>query len=145
LEKPTLIEKLLWFSENGPDADAMDSASFTLCNAPNTEGILEADIKSCFDQISHDGFWRLFSTGRAILPTMVVEIGVMEKITSPRNADGTHKGGLSPQRSLIALGWDLSNSCRRKYLQKRQPSPRVPLEAQIPYTFHRYADDLSSP
>src|ERR1700680_4267718 len=42
------------FRQQRSCADAIGQCFITLSNAPNTRWILEGDIKSCFDQISHD-------------------------------------------------------------------------------------------
>jgi RNA-directed DNA polymerase len=42
------------FRQKRSCADAIEQCFITLSKAPNTQWILEADIKSCFDQISHD-------------------------------------------------------------------------------------------
>ena len=55
------------FRQKRSCADAIAQCFNTLCNAPNTQWILEADIKSCFDQISHDWLLAHVPMDRAIL------------------------------------------------------------------------------
>ena len=45
------------FRQQRSCADAIAQCFITLSHAPNTQWILEGDIKACFDQISHDCFW----------------------------------------------------------------------------------------
>ena len=55
------------FRQKRSCADAIEQCFITLSKAPNTQWILEADIKSCFDQISHDWLLAHVPMDRAIL------------------------------------------------------------------------------
>ena len=72
------------FRQKRSCADAIGQCFITLSNAPNTQWILEADIKSCFDQ----NFPRLASGARPYGPShspKMVEIWVHGKTRPPRN------------------------------------------------------------
>jgi len=116
------------FRQKRSCADAIGQCFITLSNAPNTQWILEADIQSCFDQISHDWLLAHVPMDRAILQQWL-KSGYMEKHVLHERRMEPHKAVLSPRRSLIARWMDLSNSCRKNTLQKGASSP---LEAHIP-------------
>src|SRR6267378_2148769 len=66
------------FRQKRSCADAIEQCFITLSKAPNTQWILEGDIKSCFDQISHDWLLAHVPMDRAILQKWL-KSGYMEK------------------------------------------------------------------
>ena len=91
------------FRQKRSCADAIGQCFITLSNAPNTQWILEADIKSCFDQISHDWLLAHVPMDRAILQQWL-KSGYMEKHVLHETTDGTPQGGIvSPALANCAL------------------------------------------
>src|SRR6266404_4668503 len=91
------------FRQKRSCADAIGQCFITLSNAPNTQWILEADIKSCFDQISHDWLLAHVSMDHAILQQWL-KSGYMEKHVLHETTDGTPQGGIvSPALANCAL------------------------------------------
>jgi hypothetical protein len=76
------------FRQKRSCADAIAQCFNTLSNAPNTQWILEADIKSCFDQISHDWLLAHVPMDRAILQKWL-KFGYMDKHVLHETTDGT--------------------------------------------------------
>jgi RNA-directed DNA polymerase len=71
------------FRQKRSCADAIGQCFITLSNAPNTQWILEGDIKSCFDQISHDWLLAHVPMDRAILQQWL-KSGYMDSSRVPR-------------------------------------------------------------
>jgi RNA-directed DNA polymerase len=91
------------FRQKRSCADAIAQCFNTLSNAPNTQWILEADIKSCFDQISHDWLLAHVPMDRAILQKWL-KSGYMDKHVLHETTDGTPQGGIvSPALANCAL------------------------------------------
>ena len=90
------------FRQRRSCADAIDQAFKALTNA-TTEWILEGDIRSCFDQISHDWLLAHVCTDRVILQKWL-KAGYMEKDVFHETTDGTPQGGIiSPALANCAL------------------------------------------
>jgi RNA-directed DNA polymerase len=84
-------------------ADALDQCHKILRNNHSAEWVLEGDIKSCFDRISHD--WLLTHTpmDRVILRKWL-QAGFMEKDVFVATTEGTPQGGIaSPALANRAL------------------------------------------
>src|SRR5258708_36093993 len=81
------------FRQKRSCADAIGQCFITLSNAPNTKWILEADIKSCFDQISYDWLLAHVSMDHAILQQWV-KSGYMEKPALHERPDRTPQGDI---------------------------------------------------
>src|ERR1700681_387752 len=127
------------FRQKRSCADAIAQCFNTLCNAPNTQWILEADIKSCFDQISHDWLLAHVPMDRAILQQWL-KSGYMEKHVLHETTDGTPQGGIiSPALSNCALD-GLEQLLREKFPTKKR---LLSLGGKYPpVNLIRYADDF---
>src|SRR6202165_3170746 len=91
------------FRQQRSCADAIQQCFTTLSHAPNTQWILEGDIKSCFDKISHDWLLAQVPMDRTILQ-MWLKSGYMEKHVLHETLDGTPQGGIiSPTLAHSAL------------------------------------------
>jgi retron-type reverse transcriptase len=107
------------FRQQRSCADAIEQCFKTLYK-PNPQWILEGDIKSCFDRISHDWLLAHVPMDRAILQECL-KSGYMEKHVLHEITDGTPQGGII---TPLAIAFQ---SCRvhRKavlYRQARQPA-----------------------
>src|SRR6266851_8342109 len=127
------------FRQKRSCADAIGQCFITLARAPNTQWILEADIQSCFDQISHDWLLAHVPTDRAILQQWL-KSGYMEKHVLHETTDGTPQGGIvSPALANCALD-GLEQLLQEKYPAKRRLKS---LGGSYPsINFIRYADDF---
>src|SRR5881296_2445719 len=126
------------FRQQRSCADAMVQCFLALRSA-NTQWILEADIKSCFDQISHDWLLAHVPMDRAILQQWL-KSGYMEKHVLHETTDGTPQGGIvSPALANCALD-GLEPLLQEKYPAKRRLKS---LGGSYPsVNFIRYADDF---
>src|SRR6202140_1880603 len=119
--------------------DAIGQCFITLSNAPNTQWILEADIKSCFDQISHDWLLAHVPIDRAILQKWL-KSGYMDKHVLHETTDGTPQGGIiSPALANCALDG------LERLLQEKYPAGKrlKSLGGEKPcVNLVRYADDF---
>jgi len=79
------------FRQQRSCADAIEQCFKTLCKQ-NPQWILEGDIKSCFDRISHDWLLAHVPMDRAILQKWL-KSGYMEKHVLHETTDGTPQGG----------------------------------------------------
>jgi len=104
------------FRQQRSCADAMEQC-FKALRSANTQWILEGDIKSCFDKISHDWLLAHVLMDRVILQKWL-KSGYMEK-----RRTGLHKVELSLLRSLTARWTDLNDSCRKDIPQENVSSP----------------------
>ncbi len=127
------------FRQKRSCADAIGQCFITLSNAPNTQWILEADVKSCFDQISHDWLLAHVPMDRAILQQWL-KSGYMEEHVLHETTDGTPQGGIvSPALANCALD-GLEQLLQEKYPAKRRLKS---LGGSYPsVNFIRYADDF---
>jgi RNA-directed DNA polymerase len=120
-------------------ADAIEQCFNTLSHAPNTQWILEADIKSCFDQISHDWLLAHVPMDRAILQKWL-KSGYMEKHVLHETQDGTPQGGIvSPALANCALD-GLEQLLKENYPAGRRVKSLGGLTSSV--NFIRYADDF---
>ncbi|MFZ0293606.1 MAG: group II intron reverse transcriptase/maturase [Candidatus Sulfotelmatobacter sp.] len=125
------------FRQQRSCADAIQQCFNALTNA-STQWILEGDIRSCFDQISHDWLMAHVPMDRVILQKWL-KSGYMDKHVFHETTEGTPQGGIvSPALANMAL-----NGLER-VLKEKYPSRRVKsFGNQNPsVNFIRYADDF---
>jgi RNA-directed DNA polymerase len=119
-------------------ADAIEQC-FNALKTATTQWILEGDIKSCFDKISHDWLMAHAVMNRAILQKWL-KAGYMDKHVFHETAEGTPQGGIiSPALANCAL-----DGLERVLSGKYPPKTRLrSLGDKIPsLNFIRYADDF---
>jgi len=115
------------FRQQRSCADAVEQC-FNALSKPNPQWILEGDIKSCFDRISHDWLLAHVPMDRAILQKWL-KSGYMEKHVLHETTDGTPQGGIiSPALSNCALD-GLERLLKEKFPTK---SPSPPSEVNLP-------------
>jgi RNA-directed DNA polymerase len=126
------------FRQQRSCADAIEQCFNTL-SKPNPQWILEGDIKSCFDRISHDWLLAHVPMDRAILQKWL-KSGYMEKHVLHETTDGTPQGGIiSPALSNCALD-GLERLLKEKFPTKK---PLSSFEGKFAcVNFIRYADDF---
>src|ERR1700736_584619 len=126
------------FRQQRSCADAIEQCFNTLCK-PNPQWILEGDIKSCFDRISHDWLLAHVSMDRAILQKWL-KAGYMDKHILHETTEGTPQGGIiSPALSNCALD-GLERLLKEKFPTRR---PLSSLGGKFPcVNLIRYADDF---
>ena len=126
------------FRQQRSCADAIEQCFKTLCK-PNPQWILEGDIKSCFDRISHDWLLAHVPMDRAILQKWL-KSGYMEKHVLHETTDGTPQGGIiSPALSNCALD-GLERLLKEKFPTNK---PLSSLGGKLPcVNLIRYADDF---
>ena len=126
------------FRQQRSCADAIEQCFNTLVK-PHPQWILEGDIKSCFDRISHDWLLAHVPMDRVILQKWL-KAGYMDKHVLHETTEGTPQGGIiSPALSNCALD-GLEQLLREKFpTRKRHPS----LGGKYPaVNLIRYADDF---
>jgi RNA-directed DNA polymerase len=127
------------FRQTRSCADAIAQCFNTLSNAPNTQWVLEGDIKSCFDQISHDWLLAHVPMDRAILQKWL-KSGYMEKHVLHETAEGTPQGGIvSPALANCTLD-GLERLLKENYPAGRRLKSLGGLCPSV--NFIRYADDF---
>ncbi len=90
------------FRQKRSCADAIGQC-FLVLRSANAQWILEGDIKSCFDKISHDWLLAHVPMDRVILQKWL-KSGYMEKHVLHESTDGTPQGGIiSPALANCAL------------------------------------------
>ena len=95
-------------------ADAMAQCDIVLSNSTRAQWILEGDIKSCFDRISHTWLLSHIPMDKTILNTWL-KAGYMDKSVLYPTEDGTPQGGIiSPVLANMALD-GLERILRKKY------------------------------
>jgi RNA-directed DNA polymerase len=126
------------FRQQRSCADAIEQCFKTL-SKPNPQWILEGDIKSCFDRISHDWLLAHVPMDRAILQKWL-KSGYMEKHVLHETTDGTPQGGIiSPALSNCALD-GLERLLKEKFPTNK---PLSSLGGKLPcVNLIRYADDF---
>ena len=126
------------FRQQRSCADAIEQCFNTL-SKPNPQWILEGDIKSCFDRISHDWLLAHVPMDRAILQKWL-KSGYMEKLVLHETTDGTPQGGIiSPALSNCALD-GLERLLKEKFPTNK---PLSSLGGKLPcVNLIRYADDF---
>ena len=112
-------------------ADAISQCFRVLCQATSAQWILEADIKSCFDEISHDWLLSHAPMDRTILRKWLTA-GFLEQQVHHPTTTGTPQGGvISP--TLMNLTLDGLETKLRE---------RFPAHRGLKVNFVRYADDF---
>jgi len=126
------------FRQQRSCADAMEQCFKTL-SKPNPQWILEGDIKSCFDRISHDWLLAHVPLDRAILQKWL-KAGYLDKHVLHETTDGTPQGGIiSPALANCAL--DGMEWLLKEKFPTNRPLPS--LGGKLPcVNFIRYADDF---
>ena len=126
------------FRQQRSCADALEQCFLALKSA-KTEWVLEGDIKSCFDRISHNWLLAHVPMDRAILQKWL-KSGYMEKHVLHETTDGTPQGGIiSPVLCNCALD-GLERLLKEKYptgTRLRSLGGKYPSVNLI-----RYADDF---
>jgi RNA-directed DNA polymerase len=116
-------------------ADAIEQC-FTVLARPNPQWILEGDIKSCFDRISHEWLLSHVPMDKSILRKWL-KSGYMDKQVFYETHDGTPQGGIiSPVLANLALD-GLESLLRKKYPHKKRLGGQTPCVNVV-----RYADDF---
>ncbi len=116
-------------------ADALQQCFGTLGKPTSPTWVLEGDITSCFDRISHEWLLAHVPTDRAVLRKWL-KAGYMDKSVLHPTTDGTPQGGIiSPVLANLALD-GLERVLRRTYPTKRRTTPRAMVNLV------RYADDF---
>src|SRR5215472_12526906 len=126
------------FRQQRSCADAI-TQTFTVLKTATTEWILEGDIRSCLDKISHDWLLAHVPMDRTILQKWL-KAGYMDKHVFHETAEGTPQGGIiSPTIANCAL-----DGLERVLVKKYPPKTRLKsLGESIPaVNFVRYADDF---
>src|SRR5437879_13849300 len=80
------------FRQQRSCADAIEQC-FKALRSANTQWILEGDIKSCFDKISHDWLLAHVPIDR-VIHQKLLKSGYMEKHVLHETTDGTPQGGI---------------------------------------------------
>src|SRR5262250_1000506 len=126
------------FRQQRSCADAIDQC-FKALNSANTQWVLEADIKSCFDRISHDWLLSHVPMDRVILKKWLTA-GYMEKHVLHETTDGTPQGGIiSPTLANCALD-GLERLLKEKYPKGRRVKSLKGIRPCV--NLIRYADDF---
>ena len=90
------------FRQQRSCADAIEQCFKTLVK-PHPQWILEGDIKSCFDRISHDWLLAHVPMDRVILQKWL-KAGYMDKHVLHETTDGTPQGGIiTPLTQKVTL------------------------------------------
>ena len=126
------------FRQQRSCADAIQQC-FNALRGATTQWVLEGDIKSCFDAISHDWLLAHVPTDRAILQKWL-KAGYMEKHVLHETTEGTPQGGIiSAALANCALD-GLERVLREKYPSRTHFKS---LGDKLPsLNFIRYADDF---
>ena len=125
------------FRQQRSCADAIEQ-SFNALNSATTQWVLEGDIRSCFDKISHDWLLAHVPMDRAVLQKWL-KSGYMDKHVFHGTTEGTPQGGIiSPVLANCALD-GLERVLKENY-------PGRPLKSfggkNPSVNFVRYADDF---
>jgi len=127
------------FRQQRSCADAIAQCFTTLSHAPNTQWILEGDIKACFDQISHNWLLAHVPMDRTILQKWL-KSGYMDKHVLHETTEGTPQGGIiSPALANYALD-GLERLLRKKFPEGTRLKSLGGKSASV--NFIRYADDF---
>ena len=114
-------------------ADAIEQCFTVLSQADSATWILEADIRSCFDEISHDWLIAHIPTDKAMLRGWS-KAGYLHNRVLHVTEAGTPQGGIiSPTLMNMTLD-GLENMLRARYRRSKSNSPKVNIV--------RYADDF---
>jgi RNA-directed DNA polymerase len=123
------------FRRERSTADAIQYCFMVLCERRHAEWVLEGDIKSCFDQISHEWLLKNVPMDKRIL-SQWLKAGFMERSMLYPTIAGTPQGGIiSPVLANLALD-GLQTLLRNLYVphSRRAKGTKINLV--------RYADDF---
>ena len=119
-------------------ADAMEQCATVLSHSTSAQWILEGDIKSCFDKISHAWLLTHIPMDKTILNTWL-KAGYMDKSVLYETEDGTPQGGIiSPVLANMTLD-GLERILRKKY---PKTGSRALKGKNKKVNLVRYADDF---
>jgi RNA-directed DNA polymerase len=122
------------FRQGRSTADAIEHSFATLCSRHSAQWVLEADIKGCFDHISHDWLLAHIPMEKAILRQWL-KAGYMEKGQLHPTEEGTPQGGIiSPV--LMNMTLDGLETMLKQRFAGTHPRAKVHL--------NRYADDFTA-
>ena len=85
-------------------ADAMVQCHTVLSNNTRPQWILEGDIKSCFDRISHTWLLSHIPMDKTILDKWL-KAGYMDKSALYPMEDGTPQGGIITLPTMLPTSW----------------------------------------
>jgi RNA-directed DNA polymerase len=122
------------FRTSRSTADAMEQCFIVLARNRSSEWIMEGDIASCFDNISHEWMLRNIPMEKPILRKWL-KCGVLDKSVFQPTDAGTPQGGIiSPVLANLVLD-GLEGT-----LRKRFPHPHQGVSSRVNVV--RYADDF---
>jgi len=120
------------FRRGRSTADAIEYGFVTLCGRYSAQWVLEADIKGCFDHISHDWLLAHIPLEKTILQQWL-KAGYLEKGLLYPTEEGTPQGGIiSPV--LMNMTLDGLEAMLKQRFSGTHPRAKVHL--------NRYADDF---
>ncbi|MFY9221109.1 MAG: group II intron reverse transcriptase/maturase [Blastocatellia bacterium] len=123
------------FRRERATADAIEQCFNVLSQKGSSNYILEGDIKSCFDKISHQWILSNIPMDRSILGKWL-KVGYFHKGVYESITEGTPQGGIiSPTIMNIVL-----DGLEKELLKKFSPNNRAKLNNKV--HFVRYADDF---
>ncbi|BDB25315.1 group II intron reverse transcriptase/maturase [Cupriavidus sp. P-10] len=125
------------FRINRSTADGMSQLFVNLSRGHSAQWILEADIKGCFDHISHDWLERNVPMDRVILRKWL-KAGVVFQGQFQATEAGTPQGGIiSPTLANVAL-----NGLERQLVASFEKKLGVAKTRKLKVNVVRYADDF---
>ncbi len=114
-------------------ADAKEQCFLVLARTTSANWVLEADIKACFDQISHQWLLEHIPMEKAVLSKWL-KAGYLEKGFWQPTQEGTPQGSvISPLLANLTLD-GLEGQLQRQFVAKGKTNPKVHLV--------RYCDDF---
>ncbi len=123
------------FRRGRSTADAIEACFIALCRNDRAQWILEGDIRSCFDRISHEWLLAHIPVEKSILAKWL-KAGYMEKRRLFPTEEGTPQGGIcSPVIANMALD-GLERLLAAHFPKKGSPQKRAKVN------LIRYADDF---
>jgi RNA-directed DNA polymerase len=123
------------FRRGRSTADAMEACFIALCRNDRAQWILEGDIRSCFDRISHEWLLAHIPMDKAILKKWL-KAGYMENRRLYPTEEGTPQGGIcSPVIANMTLD-GLERLLVSHFPKKGRPEKRAKVN------LIRYADDF---
>ncbi len=125
------------FRINRATADAMSQLFVSLSKKASAQWVLEADIKGCFDHISHDWLERNVPMDKVILRKWL-KAGVVFQGQLQATEAGTPQGGIiSPTLANVAL-----NGLEQQLVKSLQAKLGVAKTNKLKVNVVRYADDF---
>src|SRR3954451_3588930 len=116
-------------------ADALAQTHVLLSHRHGPEGILEGDIKACFDRISHDWLLAHVPMDRQVLGRWL-RAGFLEKHAWIATTEGTPQGGIA---SPVLANWTL-DGLQRLLAERFANTPKGQGKSKVHLV--RYADDF---